>query len=159
MEVHPSQFSVSRRAFHGIRYLSSEANSDSNDNDGFSDLDNPPESDKVGIDTDKKDSDDSGSESELSHDDSDIDTANDADALACLSEAEGISEGVVKDGEEKPLFRIIMNCSRNFVEKALNKWIEEGNQLGREEVTMTMLNLRKRRLYHKALQVRDLSHP
>nr|CAD1839982.1 unnamed protein product [Ananas comosus var. bracteatus] len=51
-----------------------------------------------------------------------------------------------------PLFKIIIDASRPAVTGALNKWVEEGNALGRNEVSFTLLTLRKRKKYAKALQ-------
>lgn len=51
------------------------------------------------------------------------------------------------------LFNAIMEARGFFVNNALDKWVEEGNDMGRREIALTMLNLCRRRLYAKALQV------
>ncbi|XP_028114389.1 pentatricopeptide repeat-containing protein At1g80270, mitochondrial-like [Camellia sinensis] len=51
------------------------------------------------------------------------------------------------------LFKAIMAALGLSVQSALDKWVEEGNDLNRPEIALAMLNLRKRRMYGRALQV------
>ncbi|XP_028103697.1 pentatricopeptide repeat-containing protein At1g80270, mitochondrial-like, partial [Camellia sinensis] len=51
------------------------------------------------------------------------------------------------------LFKAIMAAPGLSVQSALDKWVEEGNDLNRLEIALAMLNLRKRRMYGRALQV------
>lgn len=52
------------------------------------------------------------------------------------------------------LFKVIANSSSMAsARKALDKWAEEGRDMSRPEVAFAMFELRKRRMYGKALQV------
>ena len=51
------------------------------------------------------------------------------------------------------LFKAIMSAPGLSVNKALDKWLEEGKDLSRAEISAAMLNLRRRRMYGRALQV------
>ncbi|KAK1281407.1 Pentatricopeptide repeat-containing protein [Acorus gramineus] len=50
-----------------------------------------------------------------------------------------------------PLFKLIMEPPHHSVKSALDKWIEEGNSLERTEYYDILHNLRKRKIYGKAL--------
>lgn len=58
---------------------------------------------------------------------------------------------------ESPLSMAIIRAPRYSLNSVLNKWVKHGNPLGRGEISVAMLILRKRRLYAKALQVLLLS--
>ncbi|XP_074588554.1 pentatricopeptide repeat-containing protein At1g80270, mitochondrial-like [Curcuma longa] len=45
-----------------------------------------------------------------------------------------------------------METPRNSLTRALDKYVEEGKPLGRDEISLAMFNLRKRRVYPRALQ-------
>ena len=51
------------------------------------------------------------------------------------------------------LFNAIVAAPGLSVNNALDKWVEEGNEIDRGEVFLAMLNLRKLRMYGRALQV------
>ncbi|XP_074577338.1 pentatricopeptide repeat-containing protein At1g80270, mitochondrial-like [Curcuma longa] len=53
---------------------------------------------------------------------------------------------------ESPLSMAIIRAPRYSLNSVLNKWVKHGNPLGRGEISVAMLILRKRRLYAKALQ-------
>nr|CAD1839948.1 unnamed protein product [Ananas comosus var. bracteatus] len=129
------------------RNLSSQAcvtsNSKEDDTEeGFSDLDVPPETDN---------SIDLSEEGNFSEEDS----GEAADKSIGLSDSESDLKGKKVSSKKvcsTPLFKIIIDASRPAVTGALNKWVEEGNALGRNEVSFTLLTLRKRKKYAKALQ-------
>ncbi|XP_062187820.1 pentatricopeptide repeat-containing protein At1g80270, mitochondrial-like [Phragmites australis] len=50
------------------------------------------------------------------------------------------------------LFQIVLDTPRNVLRDVLDKWIEDGNRLERNEVLLVLFHLRKQRLYQKALQ-------
>ncbi|CAL5390876.1 unnamed protein product [Camellia sinensis] len=50
------------------------------------------------------------------------------------------------------LFKAIMAAPGLSVQSALDKWVEEGNELNRPKIALAMLNLRKCRMYGRALQ-------
>lgn len=51
------------------------------------------------------------------------------------------------------LYNAIVAAPAVSVHKIMDKWVEEGNDVTRAEVAAAMLNLRKRRMYGRALQV------
>ncbi|XP_010907599.1 pentatricopeptide repeat-containing protein At1g80270, mitochondrial [Elaeis guineensis] len=147
--------SISANLFIRSRNLSSQAGAKSSDRendleDGFSDLEIPPETDKVGQIVSKKD-DELISEGETSEEDPD----EAADNSLGLSDTES-DINVEKESRRKrftsPLFKILMESPRQTVNSVLDKWVEEGNPLGRGEISIAILNLRKWRFYAKALQ-------
>jgi len=140
------------------RNLSSQAGAKSSDGedeleDGFSDLETPPESDKIEDVVDKEDVDVS-SEGDVSE------LELDGTAESVLSE----DETELSDEKKKArsniasaLFRTLMETPRVAINSALDKWVSEGKPLGRAEISLVMLDLRRRRFYGKALQVIILS--
>lgn len=58
---------------------------------------------------------------------------------------------------ESELFKEILDVPGITIHSALDKWLEEGNELSREEVSLAMLNLRKRKMFGRALQVIGLN--
>ncbi|KAL8235724.1 hypothetical protein R6Q59_016805 [Mikania micrantha] len=53
------------------------------------------------------------------------------------------------------LFKVIMDSSVGSVQKALDKWLEKGEKVSRSDVSLAILELRKRRMYDKALQLSE----
>ncbi|XP_022967740.1 pentatricopeptide repeat-containing protein At1g80270, mitochondrial-like [Cucurbita maxima] len=53
------------------------------------------------------------------------------------------------------LFQAIMSSPGLSIHNVLDKWVAEGKDLNRSEISLTMLNLRKRRLYGRALQLSE----
>ncbi|KAG0502110.1 hypothetical protein HPP92_002182 [Vanilla planifolia] len=134
------------------RNLSSQVRTNSTDKDddledGFSDLDEPPETDNIGELTDREDK-------EISEGDSDgenSDVTGDDELGLSQTESDNGEKGLGKKIQSS-LFTTIMEAPRFSFANTLDKWVEEGNPLGRPEISLAMLNLRKRRLYGKALQ-------
>ncbi|KAM0947914.1 putative tetratricopeptide-like helical domain superfamily, pentacotripeptide-repeat region of PRORP [Dioscorea sansibarensis] len=142
-------------SFLGSRNLSSHAGTKSSDSendleDGFSELDAPPGTDSIKDIGHKEDDCDLVSESDASEED----FAEDVESLVGLSDTETDADGekAAKEKSSSPLFKIIMDAPHSSVDSTLDKWVEEGNALGRGEIAVVVLNLRKRRLYVKALQ-------
>ncbi|TVU39981.1 hypothetical protein EJB05_13426, partial [Eragrostis curvula] len=50
------------------------------------------------------------------------------------------------------LFQIVLDTPRNSLVSVLDKWIQDGNCLEKNEVLLALFHLRKQRLYSKALQ-------
>ncbi|KAG6531962.1 hypothetical protein ZIOFF_005799 [Zingiber officinale] len=69
-------------------------------------------------------------------------------------ESDSVGNRSLKNRVE-PLLEAIIRAPRHSVNDVFIKWVEEGNSLGRGEISHVMLNLRKRRLYTKALQFLD----
>ncbi|KAJ0610881.1 putative tetratricopeptide-like helical domain superfamily [Helianthus annuus] len=51
------------------------------------------------------------------------------------------------------LFKVIMDSPAGPVQKALDKWLEKGETISRSDVSVAMLELRRRRMFDKALQM------
>ncbi|XP_074588419.1 pentatricopeptide repeat-containing protein At1g80270, mitochondrial-like [Curcuma longa] len=135
------------------RYLSSQAGANSGDKeddleDGFSDLEVPLESADSVDGPGKEDDEGLNSEGELSEEDADGSSLDFVDVEA--------SEGGAKKERlrfsHSPIFKLIRETPRSSLICALDKYVEEGKPLGRGEISIAMLNLRKRRLYSMALQ-------
>ncbi|KAM0953999.1 putative tetratricopeptide-like helical domain superfamily, pentacotripeptide-repeat region of PRORP [Dioscorea sansibarensis] len=146
--------SFTKMSFLGTRTLSSHAGAKSSDSEndieeGFSDLEVPPETDKVGDTYDD-------SEDGLSEDDTSVEGKDDdVDHALSLLDAEkdtNVEKALNKKIGTSPLFKILMEAPRQSINSALDKWVEEGNALGRNEISTVMLNLRKWKFYGKALQ-------
>ncbi|CAL9241371.1 unnamed protein product [Arabidopsis halleri] len=62
-----------------------------------------------------------------------------------------------RTAEKKPseLFKTIVSAPGLSIGSALDKWVEEGNQITRVEVAKAMLQLRRRRMYGRALQMSE----
>ncbi|XP_073224769.1 pentatricopeptide repeat-containing protein At1g80270, mitochondrial-like [Cicer arietinum] len=137
------KFTVSRRE------LSSQADASctkDDDNDEEMEMEDPlielevdGDRDSVESQTDLFEGDKDGgkqhNELELSDTESDLDAKN--------------SESRNKRSE---LFKAVVNGP---VDSALNKWVEKGKELSRQEITLALLNLRKRKMYGRALQVNE----
>ncbi|XP_011079070.1 pentatricopeptide repeat-containing protein At1g80270, mitochondrial [Sesamum indicum] len=90
-----------------------------------------------------------------------------------LSEGEGVADDMQNElgkvgtdtdvGEKRSpkgkaisaLTKAILAAPLSSVSKALDKWVEEGNEVTQTEVSLTMLHLRKRRMFVKALQLSE----
>ncbi|GAV62062.1 PPR domain-containing protein/PPR_3 domain-containing protein [Cephalotus follicularis] len=53
------------------------------------------------------------------------------------------------------LFKVIVTAPGLSVHSVLDKWVEEGKDLGRADISLAMLNLRKRQMYGRALQLSE----
>ncbi|KAK4432056.1 Pentatricopeptide repeat-containing protein, mitochondrial [Sesamum alatum] len=90
-----------------------------------------------------------------------------------LSEGEGVADDLQNEletvgtdtdvGEKRSpkaraisaLTKAVLAAPPSSVSKALDKWVEEGNEVTQTEVSLTMVHLRKRRMYVKALQLSE----
>ncbi|KAJ8503879.1 hypothetical protein OPV22_004765 [Ensete ventricosum] len=138
------------KSFLWCRNLSSHAGVRSGQNDddledGFSDLEVPPEDDAMVGPEEKEDDEELMSEEETNN--------AAADALSLLDSETDVSvEKKTERTVELPLSKIIIEAPRYLLNGTLDKWVEEGNPLGRGKFSLVILKLRKRRLYGKALQ-------
>lgn len=145
---------ISARSFLWSRNLSSQAGTDSSDGedeleDGFSDLETPPESDKVD-DVVEKDADVSP-EGEISEEELD-DTAEGGLGLSDVDTESSGEKAESKRSVVLPLIKILTESPRGSINTALDKWVNEGKSLGRSEISTVLVTLRKRRFWGKALQ-------
>ncbi|XWS65319.1 hypothetical protein CRYUN_Cryun05aG0083000 [Craigia yunnanensis] len=145
----------------GRRGLSSQAGAESsgeeNDlEDGFSELETP-----VNVETKENNNalveteDGLVSDRELTGDEEDVEET--ASNELQLSEAETDPRDKRSSTRRitSELFKAIMSAPGLSVNRALDKWLEEGKDLSRAEISATMLNLRRRRMYGRALQLSE----
>jgi hypothetical protein len=168
-------FSLRNRCYHsgygsmgfsvGRRELSSEAGAkdtkDEDDDDleegfseleeGFSELEETPvgdEGEKL-LDSDTELSDDSVSEEsdiEEPHNELELPLSHDEDEILEVKKC-------IRRRVESELFKAIMAAPGHTIHTALDKWVEEGKELSRVEISLAMVNLRKRKMYGRALPV------
>ena len=132
-----------------------ESSGDKEDNleDGFSELESE-ENAKAGHEsnTEDDDKDELISEPEFSDDDDVAESAKNeletVDVEADLSEKMSYKKRAASE-----LFKVIVGAQGPSIHSALDKWVEEGNKVDREEISLAMLDLRKSHMYAKALQV------
>nr|CAD1821994.1 unnamed protein product [Ananas comosus var. bracteatus] len=94
-------------------------------------------------------------EQEIPDDESEADEAEAIDNVLRVSNDEtdfSISKKFEGKYLKPPLFKVIMEASWESLSTVLNIWVEEGNSLGRDEISVALHGLRKRQLYGKALQ-------
>nr|CAD1821972.1 unnamed protein product [Ananas comosus var. bracteatus] len=94
-------------------------------------------------------------EQEIPNDESEADEAEAIDNVLRVSNDEtdfSISKKFEGKYPKPPLFKVIMEASWESLSTVLNIWVEEGNSLGRDEISVALHGLRKRQLYGKALQ-------
>ncbi|VAH60386.1 unnamed protein product [Triticum turgidum subsp. durum] len=126
------------------RSFSSQTSANSGDKvddleDGFSDLEVPPEADKKDVEL----------PSEESSDDDAVDgiglLGDDADAKP--------DKEPMKKASQSPLLKVMLEAPRNGVSGTLKKWLDGGNTFDRSDIFYVIMNLRKRKFYFKALQL------
>lgn len=130
--------------FASSRSFSSQpgANSGDKDNqleDGFSDLEVPPE-------------DDQKDDVLPSEDTSDDDVAGEIDLPDADADAKPEKEHM-KKASDSTLLKAMLAAPRHEVTKELEKWANDGNTLDRSELFFVILNLRKRKWFSKALEL------
>ncbi|TKY53764.1 Pentatricopeptide repeat-containing protein mitochondrial [Spatholobus suberectus] len=124
-------------------------------------------SSQAGASSTKEDDDDDleGGLSELeihgSNDESDADLSDgDEDGGKPHDELE-LSDAEIDPTKKRPqgrqtqseLFKAILNAPGLSVHSALDKWVEEGKELSRKEISLAVRNLRRRKMYGRALQL------
>jgi hypothetical protein len=117
--------------------------------EGFSELEETPvgdEGEKL-LDSDTELSDGSVSE------ESDIEEPHNELELPLSHNEDEILEVKIRRRAESELFKAIMAAPGHTIHTALDKWVEEGKELSRQEISLAMVNLRKRKMYGRALQV------
>lgn len=120
--------------------------------DAFSELEQPVSNAAVeGTIAGEDDGDGSISESELSDND-DIQKASHDELELSEHEADSIEKKQSRKVASK-LFKAIIAAQGVSVQQIMDKWVEEGKELDKDEISMAMLNLRKRKMYVRALQV------
>lgn len=135
------------------RNLSSQVKITSSDKeddleDGFSDLEIPPETDQI-EELESKDDDELVFEGNSVGED--VDEADDGTLGFPDRETNGENE-ISKNIHSSQLLKVIMETPRFSLSNVLDHWVVGGNPLGPDEISWVLLNLRKRRWYGKALQ-------
>ncbi|CAL0322926.1 unnamed protein product [Lupinus luteus] len=140
------KFNVSRRELSSQADANSTKEEDGLLQDGFSELETPAAGDGVEnqnlLTSDTYLSDGSeeveGPQNELELSDTDIDDSTEKKSRRGRAESE--------------IFKEISNASTASISSVLDKWLEEGKELSRQDISLAMLNLRKRKMYGRALQ-------
>lgn len=124
--------------------------------DGFSELEMPSsaKANQVGNVEDESD-DELISEPELSDDGVDIEEPSQNELELLDSEIDPSEKKVFRKRAQSALFNAILAAPGLSVHNVLDKWVEEGNDLSRAEISLAVLNLRKRRMYGRALQLSE----
>jgi len=104
-------------------------------------------------------------------DDGELEGGSNDESDADLSDADEDAEKVhdeleLSDSETAPtkkkspgrrtqseLFKEIVNAPGLSIDSALDKWVEQGKELGRKEILLAVRELRKRKMYGRAFQV------
>lgn len=148
------------RPFVGRCSFSSQADSESSTQeeddleDGFSELETPANADVVKEKhVDEVNEDELISEPELSEDEDDDAEGPQNELELSDIEADIAEKRSAQMGASSALFDAIMRAPGLSVQSALDNWVEGGNELTRSEISLAMLNLRKRKMYGRALQV------
>ncbi|KAI4348596.1 hypothetical protein L6164_009304 [Bauhinia variegata] len=112
--------------------------------DGFSELERPA--------ADKDENDDE--ELELSDDGEDVEEPQNELELS-ETEIDSAEKKSRETGARSELFKAMLKSTGLSVNDVLDKWVEEGKDLSSSEVSSTMANLRRRRMYGSALQLSE----
>lgn len=144
----------------GRRHFSSEAGMKSNGEededleDGFSELETPASADATQASNVALENDDElNSEHELSEDDNDDVTGLQNELELSDTETDVSKKRFSPKRDYLKLLKAIMDSSGLSVRSVLEKWVEEGNDVSKTQILMVIVNLRKRRMYGRALQV------
>ncbi|KAM0981398.1 hypothetical protein TB1_013753 [Malus domestica] len=151
---------VSWNFFTGTRSLSSQAGAKSTGEeddleDGFSELETPSSAEAIPESSAKDENEDELiSEPELSEVEEDVKPSQHEMELS-ETETDPSEKRSPKKGNTLALYKAILSCPGTSIHGALDKWVEEGNEIDRAEVSMAMLNFRRRQMYGRALQLSE----
>ncbi|XP_011027246.1 PREDICTED: pentatricopeptide repeat-containing protein At1g80270, mitochondrial-like [Populus euphratica] len=150
-----SKFYLEKRGF-ASQAGAENSGSDDDLEDGFSELETPANANESTVNALAGNEDQLISEPELSDDDNDDIGEPSQNALE-LSDNE--TDFVVKSSPRKrattELFNAIVSAPDVSVQSVLDKWVAEGKDLDRLEISNAMINLRKRRMFGRALQLSE----
>lgn len=93
------------------------------------------------------------SEPGLSDDNDDIKDPDQSDLESLDIESDPAKKNLRKNRMFSELFKTIIAAPGLSIKSALDKFVEEGKDLNHAEISVAMLNLRKRKMYRRALQV------
>ncbi|XP_050381682.1 pentatricopeptide repeat-containing protein At1g80270, mitochondrial-like [Argentina anserina] len=143
-----------------IRSLSSHAGTKSSGEDddledGFSELETPPTAEAIQVsNTDNESEDALVSGPEVSDDEEDIGPSQNELELS-ESESDPHGKRSPRRRLDSALFKAIMEFPGLSVHSALDKWVGEGNDLSRADISLAMIHLRRRKMFGRALQVSE----
>ncbi|XP_052173550.1 pentatricopeptide repeat-containing protein At1g80270, mitochondrial [Diospyros lotus] len=126
--------------------------------DGFSELEDPASANVFkNKNLDETNEDELISEPELSEEEDDGHDAGEPQDELKLSDSEANVDEKKTPGKRASsrLVKAIIEAPPSSVQSALIKWVEEGNDLTKEVIWSIMLNLRKWRMFGKALQISE----
>ncbi|KAA8517282.1 hypothetical protein F0562_017575 [Nyssa sinensis] len=150
--------------FMGKYYISSQAGAKSSGEedddleDGFSELESPASADAIQESNEEDvNEDELISEPELSDgNDEDDGVEEPQNEMELLHTKTDVTEKKsLRIRASSALFKAIMAAPGLSIHSVLDKWVEEGNDLSRKEILPAMLNLQKRRMYGRALQLSE----
>lgn len=148
--------SVSPKSHREVHSFSSQARAkstkedDDDLEDGFSELETPPGVPEAVIFD--GDSDDDLSKSELCEDEGIAeDIQNDLEVFGVESDVG--ENNSPRTRASSAMTKAILGSPTLSVSKVLDKWVGQGNEVNKTEATLTMIQLRKRRMFGKALEV------
>lgn len=142
------KFLVGRHSFSSQAGAKSSGEDDLED--GFSELETPSSA-EVNQDVEDESDDELTSEPELADDD--VEEASQIELELSDTETDPSEKKTPRKRSQSALFKAILAASGSSFHSALDKWVEQGNELSRAEISLAMLNLRRRRMYGRALQV------
>ncbi|CAN7128926.1 unnamed protein product [Brassica rapa subsp. narinosa] len=147
--VYNMSSSMSNRLLSSTAGTKSDQEEDDDLEDGFSELENSKSGQESSTSSSSDDSD--VDEGKLSADD---DEDEEEELELDLTETDDSKKTLEKKQSE--LFKAIVSAGGLSVGSALDKWVEEeGNEITRTEVAKAMLQLRRRRMYGRALQMSE----
>ncbi|KAI3444323.1 hypothetical protein Pfo_000988 [Paulownia fortunei] len=122
--------------------------------DGFSELETPLDVAQEATSGDENDDDDLISRSELSEEEGIVDDIqNELEAFG--TETAVGEKNSPRTRASSRMTKAILAAPASSVRTVLDKWVEEGNEVTQTEVSITMLHLRKRRIFGKALELSE----
>jgi len=96
----------------------------------------------------------SNDESDADLSDEDEDGGKPVDEMD-LSDADPTKKKSQGRRTQSELFKAIANAPGLSVDSALNKWVEHGKELSRKEILLAVRELRRRKMYGRAFQVKN----
>ncbi|KAM5578080.1 pentatricopeptide repeat-containing protein [Rosa sericea] len=149
-----SKFSVDRRSLSSQAGTKSSGEEDDLE-DGFSELETPPTAEAIQVtNTNDENEDELISGPEVSDDEEDIEPSQNELELS-ETETDPNEKRSPRKRDVSALFKAILEFPGLSVHSALDKWVKEGNDLSRAEISLAMLNLRRRRMFGRALQLSE----
>jgi len=148
-----SKFYLEKRGF-ASQAGAENSGSDDDLEDGFSELETPANANESTVNALAGNEDQLISEPELSDDDNDDIGEPSQNALELSdNETDSVVKSLPRKRPTTELFNAIVSAPDVSVQSVLDKWVAEGKDLDRLEISNAMINLRKRRMFGRALQV------